>query len=119
MNERGIGSLNGKWEWLFKVCLGLGAVAIPAGMAAQGWIINAINDLNIKQAIMEGNRFSSADGVKVWEAVAGIREKMAGLPEEYPPKWFVNRVDRIEENLDKLTVQVLELTRIVAEEHKP
>jgi uncharacterized protein (DUF2384 family) len=56
-----------------------------------------IKQLNIWRAETTANRFTSEDGLRVWREIASIREAMAALPKEVPPKWFVERVDRIEQ----------------------
>ena len=123
--NKGLGSLNGRWEMIFKLSLVVGPMIVTTGLAAQGWVINRLSHLDEKVAnvserisVMEGNRFSSAEGLKVWEAIASIREEVAVIPKEVPPKWFADRVDRMSDRVDVLTSQTLELARIAAEMQK-
>lgn len=48
-------------------------------------------------AEIKGSRFTSADGLLVWQEIASIREKIAQLPTVSPPAWFSQRVDKMED----------------------
>ena len=54
---------------------------------------------SIKEFMAEtrGNRFTSSDGLKVYQEIAKIREQMAAIPSEVPPVWFKELVTRIEQ----------------------
>jgi cell division protein FtsB len=45
------------------------------------------------------NRFTAQDGAAVYRELASLREEMAKIPRETPPKWFLERVDRLETTL--------------------
>lgn len=48
--------------------------------------------LDKRVAVIEGNRFSSADGLALWEQIASIKERIAMMPTEVPPAWFLDEV---------------------------
>lgn len=52
-------------------------------------------------AEIKGNRFTSSDGLAVWKEIAQIREQIAKLPNEFPPKWFIERLDKLEQSMDR------------------
>jgi hypothetical protein len=53
-----------------------------------------------------GNRFTAGDGAAVWREIAAIRESIAKMPTEVPPRWFVERVDKIDARLGKIEEKV-------------
>jgi hypothetical protein len=60
-------------------------------------------------ARIEADRFTSEDGLRVWQEIADIREDMARLPTEAPPVWFVSRIDRIDLEIRRLHLRLDEL----------
>ena len=124
MRDEKIGDINGGFAKLFKLGSILGPIVTTALLTGIGWIIsktstieNEIGAVNLKIAVMEGNRFTSADGVRVWDAIGKVREE-AAAGNGTVPKWLTDRVDRIEQNLDKLAAQTLELSKSVNAIHK-
>lgn len=125
MTSEKIGEINGTFAKLFKLGQVLGPVVTAVLVAGIGWIINQtdgikteIGLLKTKIAVIESRIHLPEEDVGQWRAIADIREKIAKLPDEYPPKWFLDRVDRIENNLDRLAEQMLELSRIVKDKHE-
>jgi hypothetical protein len=109
-----IGNLNGKWAFLFKVSM----IFMPFACAAQGWILNRLYTMDNKIAsvseriaVIEGNRFTANDALKIWEAVAKTNEKLATVPTEIPPKWVIDRIERTERNIEKITEQIIALRK--------
>jgi hypothetical protein len=86
--------------WIVRIMAGLAITIV--GIVCRAVMLEAqehskgIHELRVWQARTEANRFTNEDGLKVWREIAAIREQIAGLPREVPPKWFVERVDRIE-----------------------
>jgi hypothetical protein len=127
LNEGRIGNLNGKWAFGFKLSMILGPILVSIAIAAQGWMMTQLNRLddrmtavsgnvaNVSErlAVIEGNRFTTADALKIWEAIAKTNEKLATVPTEIPPKWVIDRLDRTEVNLDKLADTVRDLSKHV------
>jgi hypothetical protein len=77
-------------------------------LAAVG-VAGATVSNTVRLAVIEGNRFTSEDGLELWREVASIRADMAALPQEAPPAWFLERVDRIDEALLRIHVRLEEL----------
>jgi hypothetical protein len=79
---------------------------VAINMALTGWCLTQVVDIKTDLASIKGNRFTSGDGLVVWKEIAAIREQMAKLPDQYPPKWWVERQDKFETDmkvrLDKL-----------------
>ena len=53
-------------------------------------------------ARIQANRFTAANGLDVWKEIAAIKESMATIPREVPPAWFVLRIDKLEERLERI-----------------
>jgi len=116
-SPRGLGTLNGKWESLFKFTMVVGPMLVTVGIAAQAWILNQLQELNSGVArvserisVVEANRFSSAEGLKVWEAINSIRVDMSKVPLESPPKWVSDKLRNMEDEMKTLTTQILLLS---------
>lgn len=54
-----------------------------------------LSELNTRVAVIEGNRFTTDDGKELWKALA--ERPLRG---DVPPKWFVDRVDKLEARLE-------------------
>lgn len=100
--QKTLGQLNGRWAMLFK----LSTILIPIVATAVSWNAGQLMDIKERVAKIEANRFTAADGLAVWQAMSEIREQMARLPQEAPPKWFADKVDRIEINMDRMSAEV-------------
>lgn len=50
--------------------------------------------LQISVTAIEANRFTARDGLDVWKEIGELKRQ---IPSESPPKWFIERVDRLEE----------------------
>ena len=110
----GIGALNGRWEILFKFTMIAIPMLVTVGIGAQAWILNQLNILNVNVAkvserisVVEANRFSSGEGMKVWEAISDIKQQLAKLPEEVPPQWVADKLNALEDDMKNLNTQVL------------
>lgn len=121
---RKVGELNGKWALLFKVSLGMFPVLTTIGLTGGSWIVGELREMrkdlvaNRESVVrIEASRFTAADGKEVWKSIADIRTEMAKFPADIPPKWFVDRVDRIEKNLDRTTDGLAKLTETVTKIH--
>lgn len=71
-------------------------------VAIQTWEVKEIVDIEAKIGLMQGNKFTSADGLEVWKEISVIKSSLAQLPNQYPPKWFIDRVDKMDKKLDDL-----------------
>lgn len=93
-----IGELNGTYAKLFKLQMLLVPPLLVAMLGTIGYAAKKIMDVDGRLTAVESSRFSSADGLSIWKEIAQIREKMAALPNEWPPKWFQERVTTLEAN---------------------
>ena len=75
---------------------------VLAGMSA------GIENNKEKLSTIVGNRFTSQDGLEVWKAIGELK---AVIPNEVPPKWFIDRVDKLEGQLTELQEQVRALRK--------
>lgn len=79
---------------LLTLCLGLSAWCLKTTVA-HGEVLAGITS----------NRFTSKDGLDVWKAISDVRETVAKLPNENPPKWFVDRVAALENRIINLNLE--------------
>lgn len=87
-----IGSLNGKWSFLFKcgtILVPILATLMGAQVAANNSMSNSINDLDHRVVSIESSRFTHADAATLKEDIAILKEQIKRLPE-------------IEKKIDKL-----------------
>ena len=77
-------------EWIFRLAT---LVLIPVLFFLWGQVA----ELNVAIARMEGNRFTSGDGLAVWQAIEGKADRDA-----VPPPWFLERVAVLEERVREL-----------------
>ncbi len=91
--------LNGRWPAMVKMLL----VAIPilcsANIGFAAWTANRIVGQGADIATINASRFTAEDGLEVWKEIANLRTLMAGLPTEVPPRWFLDRVARLEADM--------------------
>ena len=64
---------------------------------------------NISQ--INGNRFTSQDGMQLHREMAMLRERIAALPSEIPPPWFHEMVNAAIAELDQVERRVDDLER--------
>jgi hypothetical protein len=99
--------------WILRGIAGLaGVLLISAGrmmIIESQEHADGIRQLNVWKAEVSANRFTSEDGLRVWREIASIRESIAALPKEVPPKWFVERVDRIEQRQTQILDEIANL----------
>ena len=96
------GNGNGQrmWEnfWRF-----LSVIAVPF-CASVAWMMldmkDSLNDLKIKVAVMENNRFTSEDGLAVWQELS----RKANI-NDVPPQWFIERVTKLEREFESHKVR--------------
>jgi len=66
------------------------------------WTASTVVDLRTDLAEIKANRFTSQDALDVWKEIADIRETMASLPTDVPPKWLLDQFNEL-----KLEVRTL------------
>ena len=97
---------NGKWHKIAVVLLTALLTLILGVMSYSTTVTNATSKelANIQASVagIHASRFDAADGLAVWQEIAAIREDIAALPKEFPPPWFIDRVDAIDDKADKI-----------------
>jgi hypothetical protein len=75
-----------------------------------------ITDNEKKIGSIRANRFTSFEGKEmmseisaVWKEIAHIKEQVAGIPKETPPAWFLERVNKLEDSVEKLSDSLLRM----------
>lgn len=76
------------------------------------WTINKVHELDVAMAVVKSNRFTSADGIKLAEAISKLTDKVTNLEKgqnDVPPKWFYlsmaefqREMNEIKREIDKL-----------------
>lgn len=65
-------------------------------------LMSEVQKLKEWKAETSANRFTVYDGKAIWEEIARIRENLVKLSFTEPPSWFLNRVNKIDERLEKV-----------------
>lgn len=87
MNGNGNGRAAG-WEWFWRL---LSVLVIPWAM----WISITLVDAKERIAVMEGNRFTSKDGMALSIELAK-RPTRIEVRQDYPPAWLIERLAKAE-----------------------
>lgn len=73
---------------------------------------DSLHTIETQVVATSSNRFTSTDGLEVWKEISNIRSVVASMPKETPPKWFIDRVDKMElsinERISKLEQRIVE-----------
>jgi len=81
--------MNGKvWEVIWKVVT---ILIMPWAM----WMSLQVIEMQTAVAVINSNRFTSADGQDVWKALSE-RPTRIEVESKYPPRWLLDRVEHIE-----------------------
>lgn len=75
--------------------------ACEADRATYAAVTQTVNGHDAAIARIEATRFTSSEGLAVWQAIAAVRESIA-LAKDTPPKWLIDRLDRMERRQDEL-----------------
>ena len=87
------------------------AIVLTSGMGVLGYQQQVLMAHGEQLAAIAASRFDSSDGLEVWKEIAALRQDIAVLPREVPPKWFVEKVDKLELALEKISAKLSELDR--------
>ena len=112
-----LGDMNGGWQILFKVALAMFPVCITV---SAGYAVGVNRDLSrheSKLAAMEASGFTMVDGNRlcerivadntdIWRSIADLKITVAKIPSESPPKWFVDRMNKLEAKVDAIEAKV-------------
>ncbi len=80
------------------------SVALSAVAATQAWSFSQIIEHGKKIAAIESNQFTVSDGLDVWKEIGDIR---AALTINDPPQWLVDRLDRMQVQLNNIEAQLI------------
>ena len=68
-----------------------------------GFVIASLAWVCLGMAEIKGNIFTSQDGLAIWKEISSIRQKIASMPTEAPPAWFVQDVNELKSDVKSLT----------------
>lgn len=96
--------------WM-KAAIALAPILLSGNIAFMGWLTQKITAMDGRVTVLEVSSVTNKDALATWTAIAEIKQDVARMPNEMPPKWFVERVDRLERKLDDnaARMQALEL----------
>lgn len=128
MSNRKIGDLNGPWAALLRFSLVMSPIIVTTLLTWGTWLTSKAFGHDAELAKMVDSRFTTANGkelelaigskltaadtkiatelARMWQQIADNRAAIAKLPIESPPKWFVDRMDRIEANQGRVQDQI-------------
>ena len=87
--------------WI-KILIALIPIGILSNLGYTSWAaVNSV-DNSKRISVIEGNRFTAADGLDIWKEIGKIKEILAQMPKEVPPKWFLDRFNVLEQKVDKI-----------------
>lgn len=89
---------NGSREALWKVVAILAATFASVAVAITGYSVQHLHALEVKMAVIEGNRFTSGDGQRFWQALYKVEREVAAC-EKKVPEWLLKKVDRLEQQI--------------------
>jgi len=124
-----VGELNGRWALLLKVCGLMVAVLVPLLSinstlqshqlsrleAGQDNIQATANANSVSISALQEIKVKPGDMLAVWNAIAELQREVAAFPKEVPPKWLVERIDKLEAGQTKLADNLAALVKTVAE----
>lgn len=61
---------------------------------------DSLHTIETQVVATSSNRFTSSDGLEVWKEISNMRTLLAAIPKETPPKWFIDRVDKMEQTIN-------------------
>jgi len=84
-------------------------------VALTGWVVNRVVEMERRISIIESSRFRVADGLELWREIGQVREAIAMLPKEVPPKWFIEQFNSMRTSINEVRIQVEKTNREVSE----
>ena len=70
------------------------------------YMIGGQIELQRRLSIMESNRFTSTEAMRLVERIQALEVTVARIPTEVPPRWFIDQVNRIEKRVDAMAEKV-------------
>ncbi len=92
-----------KTEQTWRMIVMLAGLLATISMAVTGFTVNNImklwsftHSIDIRVSKIEANRWTSKDeannSIKLWSVISELKDDIAQIPTEVPPKWFVDMV---------------------------
>ena len=92
--------------WLVQSLFG---VLVSICMAISGYCFTQIgalsatvDEIHCEMSSVQSNYITACDALLLWKGINQNSERIAELPKEVPPQWFIERVDKIEASLEKI-----------------
>lgn len=104
-----LGELNGRWLLLIKIVGVFITSSAIVGVPACAWLSSTVIANGNRIASIEGGQFTASDGAALGAELAGVRERLASVHNEKPAAWLVDRIDRIDDRLERIEQAVLGL----------
>jgi len=86
-------------------------ILLALSLPAVAWALTKVVDHEARIATIEGNRFTAQDGKDIQRELSNIWREISAFPREIPPKWFEERVDRIDRNQHTLLEAVRDIDK--------
>ena len=95
--------------WIAQALLGLlmsvGAYVMKTNLDRVDALEAKVQSFGEWKAETSASRFTSADALQVWQAIAEVKQQMASAPNT-PPQWFLDRVSRLEQQIDAMDEKI-------------
>jgi hypothetical protein len=92
-----------------KLWLGIAGLVVAVTMGGLSGLLAAqarMAEVDKRVALIEGDRFTTEDGAHLWRAMNDVRGQMIQDRYDAPPEWFVIRVDKLENKLDRIDLRL-------------
>ena len=97
---------SGKSETGWKIALALLATLIAIQSALLGFCLTQVVELRAAVQGIQASRFTANDGMRLMETIAQLQSSIATIPKEIPPKWFVEKVDRMDARMERIEAKL-------------
>ena len=91
-----------KFDFSNKLVIWILGVVIAINTSVMGWNCTQIVSLLQWKAEVNASRFTDQDGRAVWEEIYKIRQDIVRMPNEYPPKWFLDSFNELKRDVKEL-----------------
>ena len=99
---------------------------VTISLTLSAWCLTMVVDVNTRLAVVEGNRYTIEDAKKdqgrieqrmdqmimnVNTTLSEIKIELAKLPQDVPPDWFEEKVDRMDARLQRIETEVMSISK--------
>lgn len=84
------------WDWILRLVQVVLVPLLVYGIAKLDDLAKSVQQNREAIVAIQNNRFTTQDGLKMQQEMARMWAEIAVLPKEVPPKWFLDRVDKME-----------------------